>query len=111
MRAGRLDKRITIQQNTEIRGTSGGYRADWSDFLGWISASVALFICGTPLATDKGGEISEMRTEFIIRYRPGITEQMRVSYAGKFYNIRHVSDVNESHDMLVLTCDTGVNDG
>jgi len=110
MRAGRLNKRIVLQAPTVGKGPSGGRQTTWAD---WKPARAAV----RPLsgleksATARGGEVAEARTEFEIRYRPGVTEQMRVVYDGKFYNIRHVKDVNEDHEMLILTCDSGASDG
>jgi len=110
MRAGRLNKVIELQSPTVGKGLSGGRQTTWA---AWktVRAAVRPLSGLEKRATERGGEVAEARTEFEIRYRPGVTEQMRVSYNGKFYNIRHVKDVNEDREILVLTCDTGASDG
>lgn len=111
MDAGKLNRRITIQQPATTRGGSGGAAVAWADWKKDIWAKVIPLSGNERRVTDHGGEIAEARTEFIIRYRAGVDETMRVLYKGKFYNIKHVKDVNDDHDIIVLTCDTGVNDG
>jgi SPP1 family predicted phage head-tail adaptor len=117
VRAGKLSKRITIQSKATGKGASGGVVGSWS-IVTWPGVPDGRIWAGvTPLSgnerrsTSHGGEVAEARTEFVIRYRDGITEAMRVSYNGKFYNIRHVKNFNEKNRDLILTCDTGVNDG
>ncbi|AFC28393.1 phage head-tail adaptor, putative [Paenibacillus mucilaginosus 3016] len=39
-----------------------------------------------------------------IRYRTGITSEMRVQYAGKLYNINAILDPDEAHRELHLMC-------
>ncbi|RJF99018.1 phage head closure protein [Noviherbaspirillum saxi] len=110
MDAGKFNRRITIQQPTVGRGTSGGRTTAWAEWKK-VWAKVTPLSGNERRSTDHGGEKSEARTEFIIRYRLGITEEMRIQYKGKNYNIKHVKDVNDEHDIMVLTCDTGMNDG
>lgn len=110
MSLGKNPKRITLQTGTPGKDAAGGSTTVWVDWKRpW--AKVAPLSGNERRATDHGGQVVEARTEFVIHYQPGVDESMRVSYAGKFYNIRHVKDINEAHEYLVLTCDTGVNDG
>ena len=62
-------------------------------------------------ASSAGGQVAEARTEITIRYRPFISAQSRVLYRGAVYNIRHVNNLMARNETLILTCDTGVNDG
>ena len=110
MNTGKLNKRVTIQQPSNGKGASGGKTTTWADWK-TVWANVRPLSGSERRATSHGGEGAEARTEFAMRYRPGIDEEMRVAYGGKVYNIRHIKDVNEDHDMLILTCDTGSNDG
>lgn len=109
--AGKRDKRISIQKNTQTKGTSGGIKDSWSNFLTGVSASIRNKSGNERRATSHGGEVSEERVEFELDYRPGITGAMRVVYNGAYYNIRHVNNINEGNRTLLLTCDTGVNNG
>jgi SPP1 family predicted phage head-tail adaptor len=111
MRAGRLIQRITIEKPTAVTGQSGGTKKTWAPHLVDIAAGRRNPSGNERRATSHGGEVAEARVEFEIRYRPGITEQMRVKHKGKFFNIKHVNNVNEENDRLIPTCDTGVNHG
>ena len=111
IRAGRLDRRITLQSLTVGKGTSGGMTKTWSDFATSIAAAVRNLSGNERQASSAGGQVAQARTEFTIRYRAGVTAQMRVLYAGSVYNIQHVNDWMGKRESLVLTCDTGVNDG
>ena len=111
IRAGRLDRRITLQSLTVAKGTSGGMTKTWADFATSIAAGVRNLSGNERQASSAGGQVAEARTEFTIRYRAGVTADMRVLYAGAVYNIRHVNDWMGKRESLVLTCDTGVNDG
>jgi SPP1 family predicted phage head-tail adaptor len=110
MRAGRLAKRITLQALAQGKDAYGGNTKAWAN-VATVWAGVRNLSGNERPATAHGGQMAEARTEFTTRYRAGVTAAMRVSYAGNLYNIKHVNDVNEEHRMLVLTCDTGVNDG
>lgn len=111
MQAGRLNRRITLQNLTVSKGASGGMKKTWANFATSIAAAVRNMSGNERQASSAGGQVAEARTEFTIRYRSGVTADMRVLYAGAVYNIRHVNDWMGKRESLVLTCDTGVNDG
>lgn len=110
-----LNKRITIQQRTKTRDASGGFIESWANLIaagdGKVWAGVKNLSGNDRRASSHGGVVSEARTEFTVRFLASITAQMRISYSGKIYNIKHVNDFNEGHRFMILTCDTGVNDG
>jgi SPP1 family predicted phage head-tail adaptor len=108
--AGELDRRITIQTLSLTKDSEGGMADDWSN-LATVWAKVRNLSGNERRVTVEGGQVAEARTEFTIRYRSGLNERMRVSYAGKVYNIRHLNDFNAAHEFIVITCDTGLNDG
>lgn len=111
MQAGRLNRRITLQSLTVGKGTSGGMKKTWVNFASSVPAAVRNLSGNERRATSVGGQVAEARTEFTIRYRSGVTADMRVLYQGAVYNIRHVNDWMGKRESLVLTCDTGMNDG
>lgn len=111
IQAGKLNQRITLQVLTISKGTSGGANKAWADVATSIPAAVRNMSGNERQASSAGGQVAEARTEFIIRYRAGVTAQMRVLYQGAVYNIRHVNDFMARRESLILTCDTGVNNG
>lgn len=110
MKAGQLDQRITLQAPTVSKGASGGMAKAWVD-VATIWAAVRHLSGNERRASSAGGEVAQARTEFTIRTRPGVTAQLRVLYRGKIYNITHVNSYTDRDAWMLLTCDTGVNDG
>lgn len=111
LQAGKLTQRITLQAPAITKGTSGGITKVWADVAANVPAAVRHLSGNERQASSAGGQVAEARTEFTMRYRPGITAKMRVLYQGAVYNIRHVNDWMGKRESLLLTCDTGVNDG
>lgn len=109
--AGQLNKQITIQQRTQTKDAEGGMVDAWTDFAANVWAKVNNLSGNENSATAKGGERLEARTEFTIYYIDGVTNKMRVSSGGKYYNIRFVNNYMEANEYLIITCDTGGNDG
>jgi SPP1 family predicted phage head-tail adaptor len=108
--AGRLDRMITIESLTQTRDAEGGMVDTWTTFA--TSWAMIKNLSGNERSvTPHGGVAAEARTEFTIRYLSGVTAKMRVTYDGKYYNIAHVNDFEESHRFMVLTCSTGLNLG
>lgn len=105
-----LNRRITIEALTQTQDSQGGMVDSWATaFTVW--AKVMNLSGNERKLTNQGGKVAEARTEFTVRYNAGITAKHRVSYNGKLYNITHVNDYNENHRFMILTCDTGMNDG
>jgi head-tail adaptor len=98
--AGKLDRLIVIQSLTQTKDAEGGMVDSWSTFA-TVWAKVANLSGNERRATDHGGKSPESRT----------VEKMRVTYGGKYYDIKHVNDYEEAHRFMILTCSTGVNLG
>lgn len=112
MQAGKLNERITIQRLEQTQGRSGGIVRLWRDFVVKRPASRRDFNGSEkPAASSAGGEVATARTEFTLRWMPGVDATMRVIHDGQFHNIRHVNNFAGRRESLILTCDTGVNDG
>lgn len=110
MDIGKLDQPITLQASTVSKGSSGGIVKAWAD-VAKCWASVRHLSGNERQSSSAGGQVAEARTEITIHWRPGVTAQMRVLHRGMAYNIRHVNDLMARRECLILTCDTGVNDG
>lgn len=109
--AGQLNQQITIQQRTQTKDAEGGMVDSWANFAANVWAKVNNLSGNERSATAKGGEKQEARIEFTIYYVAGVTNSMRISYGGKYYNIRHVNNFMEGNEFLIITCDTGGKDG
>lgn len=106
--AGKLDRRITLQQTATGKDASGGFTTAWVDVT-QLWASVRNFAGDEREQTKSGGgQAAVARTEFTIHYRAGVTAAMRIRFGAAVYEIRHVNDWMDRHEFIVLTCDTGV---
>lgn len=110
MRSATLNRRITIQRAVISKGASGGKNKSWLDVVS-LYASIRNLSGNERRATSHGGEVAQARTEFMVRFVSGISESMRVLYGGKMFDITHVNNLKEQNRWLILTCDTGVNNG
>ena len=58
-----------------------------------------------------GGQVSVARTEFTTSYAARVLHTHRILFKGKIYNITHLNNFNQQNIDLLITCDTGRNDG
>ena len=94
MRADKLNKRITIEQFTEIKNEEGVYEKVWTTF-------------ATPLANVKplsgsqayvaNAEESKSTMKVNIRFLKGLVEEMRVLIDSVPYEIDYIEDVGYMH--------------
>lgn len=112
MRAGKLTERITLQQPVVGKGSSGGIQRTWVDFAVNLPAS-RRDLSGNerPASAQAGGQQPVASTEFTIRWMPGVIATMRIVHEGEMHNIKHVNNFAGRRESLILTCDTGVNNG
>lgn len=99
--AGRLDKRITIQSATSARDGSGQPILTWSDWaVVWAAVEP---IRGREYFAAQ--QVSAETTHRVtIRYRSGVSPQMRVVFNGRTFRIEAVIDPQEHHERLELMC-------
>lgn len=112
MRIGKFNERITIQSLVVTKGASGGKQPGWVDFAVNVAASRRDFGgIEKPATAVAGGQVAIARTEFEMHWMPGVDSTMRVLHDGAVHNIRHVNNFAGRRQSLILTCDTGANDG
>jgi SPP1 family predicted phage head-tail adaptor len=100
MQAGRLDRRITIEQPTESTGAIGDVTESWSDFATvWAGKD------------DRSGrealspeiERGEVETVWRIRHLDGLTMKMRIVYDGRIYDIRSIREIGRGEGWIIGT--------
>lgn len=78
-----LDRWITIQRKTGARDATYGTETDtWEDVAARISANVQDVLPSKSEASREGIRVATQPTRIRIRYRPGITSDMRVIIHG-----------------------------
>lgn len=105
-----LNRRIVIESLAQTKDTQGGMVDSWT-LLTNAWAKVMNLSGNEKKVTLHGGQVAEARTEFTVRFNAAISAKHRISYNGKIYNIKHVNDFNEEHLFMILTCDTGTDQG
>lgn len=91
MRAGKLDRRITLQQASEAsRDAMNAPVYTWSTFA-TVWAQLIFNRGDERFAAHEVAGASVVT--FKIRYRSGVTDKLRISYDGKIYDIRDVREL------------------
>ena len=105
MTIGAMRQRVTLQQESQTADGAGGYALNWTD-VATVWAEIE------PMS---GREIRfarrlEARLSHVIalRYRSDITTAMRVSYDGRLFNIRAITNIGERDRITKLYCEEGV---
>ena len=101
MQAGKLNKRITIQEYSEASNSIGEPIKSWSD--------VATVWAG--FKTLKGSEkfrneqvLADVSASIIIRYRDDVTSKQRIIFGSNTYEILSVINPEMANKMLLIDC-------
>lgn len=102
MRAGKLDREITIEAPGAVTvDTNGTPTMTWANL-----ATVRAELVEASTAEDlRGyGEAADARTVFRIRWLDGVTAKHRVQYAGRILNVREIIEIGRRRG-LELRCE------
>lgn len=102
MIAGRMNKKITIQEFEEDSppyDSHGAPSGSWSTFATVWAEKVDQR--GREFFT--GGILSEITSLFRIRYLDNLTTKMRISYGGEYYDIKSMIEIGrrEGYELVV----------
>ena len=98
MRAGEMDRRITIEKNTPTRSATGEEKENWTT-LATVWAQVRAVGGGERF---RGAHIvAEATTSFVIRHRTDVTEKMRIQFDGDAYDIHHISEIGRREGLVI----------
>lgn len=90
MRAGKLDRTITLQRKTESISDSGAVVSAWTDIVTVraevVQQSATEFLTGY-------GEAETGTVIFRIRYLAGITTADQIMFDGTSYNIKEIAEI------------------
>lgn len=90
MQAGKLNRTIILQREIETVRPSGAVVKTWTA-LATVRAEVVQQ-SATEFLTGYG-EAEDGSVIFRVRYRPGITTADRVSYAGRVYDLKEITEI------------------
>lgn len=112
MRAGSLRHKITIQQlaaGSPQQLANGEPDESWTDYLTGVSASIDPVTGKEPFIAQE--HLSVVSHKVRIRYRAGITADMRISFRSQYYDIKAVLNWGTRDRDLLLLCEQGANQG
>jgi SPP1 family predicted phage head-tail adaptor len=110
MKAGKLRHWVTFETPREDQDADGQPVPGWVYAFGPVPAEIAALSGGELLAAQ--AEHSHVSTRIKVRYREGITPQMRIYHLGTVYNILAViPDPFSGIQWVTLLCESGLSDG
>lgn len=108
MRIGEFRSRVTLQRESRVADGGGGFANVWTD----LAASPTVWARIDPL---RGREVlqalklqSPVTHRVTLRYRADVTAGMRLTVAGRAFNIRAAINLDERGRWLELLCEEGV---
>lgn len=103
MEAGRLDRKIVIEQKSVQRDAMGGEDITWGTYKTVWAELVAK---RRPTETMQSDQLTANRlVDFIIRYQdaPVVDEAMRISYGNSYYEIQGVQEIGRQVGLKLTT--------
>ena len=102
MRAGELNKRVTLQIKTVTRSSSGQENVTWTNVATVWAGFMPTVTGGEFYEADKVN--SEITQKIKIRYRRNVKPTMRIKYGNRYFDILLVENVREENRELILKC-------
>jgi SPP1 family predicted phage head-tail adaptor len=100
MRAGRLDRRITIQSKTEVIDVYGQRTLTWATFLTVWSDPIEKL--GGEQTQDNNRSTKRM-VDFRVRWNSTITNEMRILWESEFYKIEDIKEISRQEGLIIRT--------
>lgn len=104
MRIGDLRKRVTIQSETPTSDNAGGYALAWTDVATVWAEIEPLGGNEVFAAQHLEGHVTHRVT---MRYRGGVTTDMRLTCGSRAFNIRAVLNTDERNRWIELLVEEG----
>ena len=105
MRAGRLDRRVTIERSIETQDDYGAPVQTWS-VVAVVFAEKRDIRARERFAAEQ--DIGEETTVFVIRWLDGVTTKHRLRCEGKTYNIEGIAEVGRREGLEITATAQGV---
>jgi SPP1 family predicted phage head-tail adaptor len=98
MRAGKLDRRITIQNKSEVIDVYGQRTLTWATFLTvWANPYQKE---GKEQDVDSNRSTKRM-VHFKVRWNSTITDEMRIIWEGNYYKIEDIKELSRQDGLII----------
>lgn len=102
--SGKFNRRIKFQRRATAKDTYGQQAQTWTDaFNSWASIEP---LSGRELQAAQAIH-AETSHRLEIRYRPGVTADLRAVYQGRIFSVLAVFDEAMAHQKLIVMCSEG----
>lgn len=108
MRAGQLNRLISLQRKAEAKNDDGDLSRSWTEVAKPWARKVDMAGRELEAAMSISQEIS---VKFLVRYRTDVEQGMRIVLAGEFYHVIAALDKRGDRDELQIYCSKGLLDG
>lgn len=98
MKSGVLDRRIVIQNKSEVVATNGQRTLTWATFLTVWSNPVEKD--GMERTDDKNRTTARM-VNFRVRYNSTITNEMRIIWDSEYYKIEDIKELGRQDGLMI----------
>jgi SPP1 family predicted phage head-tail adaptor len=108
LRSGNLNREVVVEQRSTTKDTSGQQLDVWTQF---CKTRAQIEQMSGAEVVSAGAQLGETMHQVIMRYRPGIRANMRLTYQGRILDILSVLDDFSQHRKLTLLCKEGLSRG
>lgn len=105
MRAGQLNRRVRLQGRQTTVSADGFSIENWVDIATLWAGLEPVTAREVMQATQETEKITHQVT---VRYRTGMSNQLRFRYGSRVFLIHTLLDTNESHRELICLCEESV---
>ena len=95
-------KSISIESLTSTSDGQGGFTESWSEH---VAVESEVTYMDSSEAMQAGRVETGQMIKFYFRYKPGVTESMRVSFNGEYLPIRSINNIHDANDWIELMCE------
>ena len=104
--SGLLKHVVTFQRKARVRKATGGFTESWSTLSGAPTRGFMKPLSGSEAYQADRVE-AKTRNRLVVRYFSGLTEEDRVSFNSRVYNIRYIQNPEFADRWLVIDLDGG----
>ncbi|MDX6806432.1 phage head closure protein [Terrihabitans rhizophilus] len=98
MKAGKLDRQLTLQRSTTAPNEFGTPVETWSTV---ATLRAELVSGGTDEAARAHGDSAETMLTFRTRYSPGVSVADRLTFEGRAYDIKALSEIGRRRELEI----------